>query len=68
MAAPLNIDDVDTANIDPCPGCGQPVRRFSCVPIASNGLDLTLAGPWHCPDCLKAKCVAAADQVRAGRG
>lgn len=60
MAAPVNIDEVDTANVDLCPGgCGTLVRRFSCVPISGSGLDLVFAGPWWCPACLKAKCVQA---------
>lgn len=44
---------IDTAKVDPCPGCGVPVRRFSSTPISGTGLDLHFSGPWWCDWCIK---------------
>lgn len=55
-----NIDDVDLADIDPCPGCGRPVRRFANVPVSGNGLDIVRSGPWYCPACIDARARTAA--------
>jgi hypothetical protein len=52
---------LDTAKVDPCPGCGVPVRRFANVPIAGTGNWLTQSGPWYCDDCIQVRCMEAVD-------
>jgi hypothetical protein len=53
------IDEIDTANVKPCPGCGDPVRNFSGTPIGGAGLDLYFPGPWYCDTCIQIRCVTA---------
>lgn len=48
------LQDIDTARVSPCPGCGVDVRRFSSTPVAGSGLDLVFSGPWWCDWCIKA--------------
>lgn len=55
---------IDLAKTDPCPNCGQPVRRFPSVPIAGTTRDPIASGPWWCRDCLQAKTDAAAEGLR----
>lgn len=55
----VELGDVDTAAIAPCPGCGAAVRRMGGVPIAGSGLDLTPSGPWWCATCIQTRCVDA---------
>lgn len=41
-----SLEQIDTADVDPCPGCGVPVRRFSTIHT----------GPWWCRVCIQARC------------
>lgn len=61
MTAPV----IDLAAVGPCPNCGAPTRRLASTPIKGTGLDARPADAAWCTACLQAKCVAAADQVRA---
>lgn len=54
------MTDFIVGKVDPCPGCGELVRRFASVPIRGSGLDGEPSGPWWCAKCLHAKCDAAA--------
>lgn len=49
--------EIDTADVSPCPKCGEPVRRFSTTRWDRGGRESH--EPWWCATCLQAKCVAA---------
>lgn len=52
------IEEVDLAKIDPCPGCGVPIRRFRSVPIAGTNRDPITSPPWYCDLCIGIRTLA----------
>lgn len=58
---------LDLAAVDACTDCGAPVRHFANIPAAMKEAGTELPNTIWCRACLQAKCVAAADEVRARR-